>query len=90
MDRILVVADNFLFRWFHSIMLDVCNIPLLQILMDLESLVDNMPKIKRSNSEPSSLHYSHIPLADSFSNSPHIPVHNKGPLSETFQFNSEA
>lgn len=58
--------------------------------MDLEALADSMPKIKRSNSEPCSLHYSHIPLADSFSNSPHTPVHSKGTGSETFQFNSEA
>lgn len=55
-----------------------------QILLDLESLADNMPKIKRSNSEPFSLHYSHLPLEDTFVHSPHTPV--QGVASDTFQF----
>ena len=29
-----------------------------QILVDLDQLADNMPKIKRCNSEPSLLHYT--------------------------------
>ncbi len=47
-----------------------------QILVDLIDLADNMPKIKRSNSEPYSLHYSHIHLEDTYGNSPHTPIHN--------------
>lgn len=45
---------------------DCLSFSLSQILVDLESLADNMPKIKRCNSEPSSLHYSHIPLVDAY------------------------
>jgi serine/threonine protein kinase len=38
-----------------------------QILVDLDTLADNMPKIKRCNSEPSLLHYAHIqPPAETF------------------------
>ena len=59
-----------------------------QILVDLEYLADNMPKIKRSNSEPSSLHYNHIPLEEAFVNSPHTPVHTHEPT-QMFNFNSE-
>ncbi len=42
-------------------------------MVDLMDLADNMPKIKRSNSEPYSLHYTHNPLEDNYLNSPHTP-----------------
>lgn len=61
---------------------------LSQILLDLEGLADNMPKIKRSNSEPFSLHYNHIPMEDYSVHSPHTPV--QGVTStDTFQFYSD-
>ena len=61
---------------------------LSQILLDLESLADNMPKIKRSNSEPFSLHYNHIPFDESFTvHSPHTPVQKVASVSsDTFQY----
>jgi len=60
-----------------------------QILVDLELLADSMPKIKRSNSEPYSLHYNHLTLDDSYSRSPHTPIHHGHDVpssSETFHF----
>ena len=57
---------------------------MFQILADLESLADSMPKIKRSSSEPSTLHYiGQMSLDDQPTQ--HTPSHPKhgGSANET-------
>ena len=61
-------------------MLYVCVIVifLFQILAELEDLSKNLPKFKRSQSEPN-LHSFSIQTQDpSFHNVPHTPVHAMG------------
>ncbi|KAL5474447.1 hypothetical protein EMCRGX_G026395, partial [Ephydatia muelleri] len=59
-----------------------------QILVDLESLADSMPKIKRSNSEPSSLHYSHLSRddQDQSEHSSYTPTALPGSSAKTYTF----
>ena len=75
--------------WTSVVLVTIWHVPSQQILVDLEWLADNMPKIKRSSSEPYSLHYNHIPLEESFGvHSPHTPV--QGVASDTFEFYPES
>eukprot|EP00731_Ephydatia_muelleri_P036036 Em0194g2a len=59
-----------------------------QILVDLESLANSMPKIKRSNSEPSSLHYYHLSRddQDQSEHSSYTPTALPGSSAKTYTF----
>lgn len=58
-----------------------------QILVDLEMLADNMPKIKRSNSEPYSLYYSRPTFEDiEMPQSPHTPAQGGINTSDAYSF----